>query len=161
MATIRADHEPGERYVGLRIISLIFTWIGVILLIVGTLLLAFGLYYLTSQMVRPANGGAPVAAPLVGDSFMNSLTGLIIRPTSGGAPVAAPPVGGSFKNFLSLFVILWAMGPLGAGLQFLAMGYLIRLAIDVEENTRTSARCLEKLAAAVPRAESPGPFFVS
>ncbi|AGA25381.1 hypothetical protein Sinac_0978 [Singulisphaera acidiphila DSM 18658] len=65
-------------------------------------------------------------------------------------------------NVVSPIMILWALGHLGAGLQFLAMGSLIRLAIQVEENTRTSAHCMEKLCSrSEPRAESPGPFFVS
>lgn len=137
MTQIRSDHEPGERYLILRVISVLFIGIGAILLFVGTLLLAFGLY--------------------------SSLTGRTVELSSGRAPLGSPPVGlASYLNLLRPFAILWALVHFSGGLQSLAMGYLIRLAIQVEENTRTSARCLERLSSrAEPRAESPGPLFVS
>ena len=42
---------------------------------------------------------------------------------------------------------LWSLGLLIGGLQFLATGTLIRLVINLEENTRVSAQCLEQLRA--------------
>ncbi|WP_406697321.1 hypothetical protein V5E97_00615 [Singulisphaera sp. Ch08] len=134
MAQIRSDHEPGERYIVLRIIGGICTAIGALFLVAGTFFLVYGIY-----------------------AFLTGPTG---TPGRGGAPFAPPPA--SVLNVLSPIVILWALGAIGAGLEFMAMGYLIRLAIQVEENTRTSAHCLEKLCARVePRTESPGSLFVS
>ncbi|AGA25382.1 hypothetical protein [Singulisphaera acidiphila] len=53
MTQLRPDHEPGERYVVLRVISAIFIGVGAILLVAGTLLLTFGLYsYLASRGPR-------------------------------------------------------------------------------------------------------------
>ncbi|MFO0890623.1 MAG: hypothetical protein U0790_15950 [Isosphaeraceae bacterium] len=51
--------------------------------------------------------------------------------------------------FGGLFPFLWSLVLLGSGLRFVAIGALIRLAIHVEENTRVSAQCLEKLASRI------------
>ncbi len=57
---------------------------------------------------------------------------------------------------------LWSVGFLAAGLQFMAMGSLFRLAIHVEENTRATAQCLEKLLSRLePKAENIGSIFRS
>jgi hypothetical protein len=137
MAQLRSDYEPGERYPVLRIIGPICTGTEVFLLVVGSGVLAFGLY-----------------------SF---LAGPTLTPLRGGAPFPPRPVGlAPLMKGLSTMVSLWALGLLGAGLQALAMGSLFRMAIQVEENTRTSARCLEKLCSRLePRVENTGPFFVS
>src|SRR5258706_14397083 len=103
MAQLRSDHAPGERYPVLRIISLICTGTGVFLLVVGSGVLAVGLYSL--------------------------LAGPTVTPTRGGAPVAPQPVEVvPLMKGLSTMVSLWALGLLGAGLQALAMGSLFRLA---------------------------------
>ena len=98
-----------------------FTWTGIVLLAVGMILLAFGLFSLLGVMM---------SVPRVGI----------------GGVVAA----------------LWSLGFLASGLQFLAMGALFRLAIHVEENTRATAQCLEKLVSRLePRAENIGSIFRS
>lgn len=135
MAQIQANHEPGERFVVLRILSTICIGVATILLIAAVLVLMLGLYsyMLANQGGSPANGAAPSTARQ-----------LNIVP---------------FVNVFSPIVFLWTTG---AGLQMLAVGYLIRLALQVEENTRTSARCLEKLTShAEPSATPSGPRFIS
>jgi hypothetical protein len=121
MGQITSHRRPAERYWALRFVGVIFTVLGAILLAVGSVLLAFGLYALLySSTGEPPDGGAPFA----------------------GRTVSSTPFGGSFGSALSL---LWSFALLVSGLQSLAMGSLFRLLINVEENTRISAQCLEKL----------------
>jgi hypothetical protein len=131
MGYITSHRESAERYAPLRFVGVIFTGLGAILLAVGSLLLAYGLYtLLSSSTVEPPGGGGPGPFP--------------------GRPVTIGPFAGGTGTFL---LILWSSALLIAGLQSLAMGSLFRLVINVEENTRISAQCLEKL-----RSRSEGPI---
>jgi hypothetical protein len=138
MGKIASYRESDERYPTLRIVGAIFSWAGAGLLMVGTVLLALGLYGLVASATgEPPRGGGPIAAP-----------------SPGFGPIARG-VGGA----LSLF---WSIGSIASGLQFLMVGSLVRVAIDVEENTRASAQCLERLRARLePREEGAGPWFTS
>ncbi len=121
MGQITSHRESGERYAALRFVGVIFTGLGAILLAVGSLLLAFSLYaLLSSSMGQPPGGEGPFVGRPLG-----------ILPSAGGLGTALPT--------------LWSFALLVSGLQFLAMGSLLRLVINVEENTRISAQCLEKL----------------
>ena len=87
----------------------------------GSLLLAFGLHaLLLSWMGEPPTWDVALA----------------------GRPVSVAPLSGNLGAALSA---LWSFALLISGLQFLAMGSLFRLVINVEENTRISAQCLEQL----------------
>ncbi len=59
--------------------------------------------------------------------------------------------------------LFWSAGLLVAGVQAIAVGSLIRLLIDLEENTRASALTLKHLSPSRPASEGPGdrPRFVS
>jgi len=121
MAHFSSHRGSARRYIGLRLISLIFSVLGTLLLTLGSLLLAFCLYTLLSSWeVQLPRAEVPFA----------------IRPLGGAA------VPGSFGIALSA---VWSSGLLIGGLQFLAMGTACRLLIRVEENTRISAQCLEQL----------------
>jgi hypothetical protein len=121
MARITSHPASAKQYIGLRLISLIFTVLGTLLLALGSLLLAFCLYTpLSSWVSQPPRAEVPFAS----------------RPLGG---VAVP---GSLGVALSA---VWSFGLLIGGLQFLAMGTVCRLLINVEENTRISAQCLEQL----------------
>jgi hypothetical protein len=138
MGQIVSHRESAERYTALRFAGVIFTGLGAILLLVGSLLLAFGLYaLLSSSMGQPPGGEGPFA----------------------GRPVSIAPFPGSLSSALPT---LWSVALLISGLQFLAMGSLIRLVINVEENTRISAQCLEKLRSReVPIEQNVEPIFRS
>ncbi|MGC8642576.1 MAG: hypothetical protein ACP5XB_22190 [Isosphaeraceae bacterium] len=57
---------------------------------------------------------------------------------------------------------VWSLALVIGGLQFLAIGTLIRLIIDLEENTRVSAQCLEQLRSREdPTERNVGSFFRS
>jgi hypothetical protein len=135
---ITSYRQSDERYLTLRIVGLVCTVIGAVLLVVGTVLLVVAVHVLvagmTSEPPRVVNPFAVHAASVV--PFAYSL---------GGALTA-----------------LWSLGFLFSGLQFLAIGTLIRLAIHVEENTRMSAQCLEKIRVRLePRDENVTPLFPS
>ena len=119
---IASHGESAKRYAVLRFIGAIFTGLGTLLVTAGSLLLAFGLYALMEGWLgRPPGSEVPFAArPINVLSFPGSL---------GGALSA-----------------LWSFGCLISGLQFLALGAVCRLLIDVEENTRKSAQCLERIS---------------
>jgi hypothetical protein len=138
MARITSHHESGERYFTLRIVAVVSTGVGVVLLAVGMMLLAFGLWGLLADTgSEPPRAGVPSAA----------------------RPVNIVPLAGGRGGVLAL---LWSLGFLVSGLQFLAMAGLCRLAIHVEENTRASAQCLEKIRLRLePRGEDVGPLFIS
>jgi hypothetical protein len=121
MRQITSHRESAERYPALRFVGVIVTVLGALLLAAGSLLLAFALYALLSSSTgQPPGEAAPFA----------------------GRPVSVAPFPGSLGTALST---LWSFALLISGLQFLAMGSLLRLVINVEENTRISAQCLEKL----------------
>jgi hypothetical protein len=121
MARITSHPASAKRYIGLRLISLIFTVLGTLLLALGSLLLAACLYTLLS-------------------SWASQLPRAEV-------PFASRPIGGVAVpgNLGVALGAVWSLGLLMGGLQFLAMGTVCRLLIDVEENTRISAQCLEQL----------------
>jgi hypothetical protein len=100
---------------------MISTGIGVVLLVVGIVLLGFGLHgILTAATSEPSRGPDPfIVRPAYDVPIVNGLGGVVYT--------------------------LWSLGCLLSGVQFLAMGTLYRLAIHVEENTRISAQCLESI----------------
>jgi hypothetical protein len=106
--------------------------------VVGTALLVVAVHVLvagmTSEPPRVVNPFTEHAAPVVPLAY-----------SLGGALTA-----------------LWSLGFLFSGLQFLAIGTLFRLAIHVEENTRMSAQCLEKIRVCLEaREENARPLFPS
>jgi hypothetical protein len=128
MGQITSHRKSATRYTALRFVGVIFTGLGAILLAAGGLFLVFGLHaLLSSSMDQPPSG----EGPFLGHQVKNA-------PFPGGLGGALP--------------ILWASALLVSGLQFVAMGSLIRLVINVEENTRIAAQCLEKLRS---RGDSP------
>ena len=121
MAHITSHRVSAERYSGLRLLGAIFTVLGALLLTVGSLLLAFGLYdLLPVWMGQPPRAEVPFARRSIGG---------VAFPASLGGAVSA----------------LWGLGLLISGLQYLAMGTVIRLVININANTRFSAQCLEQL----------------
>lgn len=138
MPRITSYLRTDERYLALRIVSVICTGIGAVLLLAGTVLLAFGLYALLAGMTsEPPPAGVPF----------------------GARPVNVSTLGHGLGGALSA---LWSLGFLVSGLQFLAIGTLFRLAIHVEENTRAAAQSLEKIRARLePKGEDAGPLFLS
>jgi hypothetical protein len=90
-------------------------------LTVGSLLLAFGLYdLLPVWMGQPPRAEVPFARRSIG--------GVAFPASLGGAVLA-----------------LWGFGLLIASLHYLAMGFVIRLVINMDANTWFSAQCLEQL----------------
>ena len=74
-----------------------------------------------------------------------------------GREMSVPRVG-----IIGAMSALWSLGFLASGGQFLAMGALFRLSIHVEENTRATAQCLEKLLSRLePQAENVRSIFRS
>jgi hypothetical protein len=121
MARITSHRAYAKRYIGLRLISVIFTVLGTLLLTLGCLLLAFCLYTpLASRVSQLPRAEVPFASRPIG--------GVAVP---GSLGVALPAV--------------WSFGLLIGGLQFLAMGTVCRVLINIEENTRISALCLEQL----------------
>jgi hypothetical protein len=138
MGRISSYHQSDERYLTLRIVGSVCTVIGVVLLVAGTVLLVLALHVLvagmTSEAPRVVNPFAEHAAPVVPIAFGR---------------------GGALTALLSL-------GFFFSSLQFLATGTLFRLAIHLEENTRMSAQCLEKICSRLePRVANVGPLFPS
>jgi hypothetical protein len=121
MGQITSHRESAERYTALRFLGVIFTGLGALFLVVGSLILAFGLRALLSSWMGQTPGGE---VPFT------------------GRPVSIAPFPGILGSALPA---LWSFAFVISGLQFLAMGSLLRLVINVEENTRISAQCLEKL----------------
>jgi hypothetical protein len=109
------------RYHSLRIISTIFTVVGALLILIGILLLGFGVSRLLSDATpTPLPGTEPFA----------------VRQVSVG------PF--SINSWTALF-LLWSFAFLFSGLQTVALGTLSRLAIQLEENSRASAQFLDKI----------------
>lgn len=120
MQRITSIYGADKRYSSLRVISNIFTLVGIVLMLIGTLLLVFGVSTLLSHATpTPPQGAEPFAA----------------------RQVSALPFG-AVGTALSL---LWAFACLLSGLQSVAFGTLLRLAIQLEENTRASAQFLDKI----------------
>ena len=121
MRQIDSHLDHAKRYFALRFVGVVFTGLGVLLLAAGCVLLGLFVHALL----------APSAAqlPRADVSIQHGPVTTVSVPGVLGAAVSA----------------LWSFGCLISGLQFLAMGALIRLMIHVEENTRISAQRLEKL----------------
>jgi hypothetical protein len=121
MKRITSFHEPGERGKVLRIVAILFTLIGALLLAMGALLLMFGLStILTGMPGGPPTGATPAAARHAGVvSLVAGLSGIVS--------------------------VLWSIGSLLSGLQFVTLGALLRLLINLEENTRVTAQSLDKI----------------
>jgi hypothetical protein len=133
-----SHRASAERYSGLRLLSAIFTVLGALLLPVGSLLLASGLYdLLPVWMGQPPGAEAPFARRSIGG---------VSFPASLGGAVSA----------------LWGLGLLMSSLQYLAMGTVIRLVININANTRFSAQCLEQLRSREePMGQNAGALFRS
>lgn len=138
MGVITSHRECAERYGTLRFIAVIFTGLGALFLAAGSLLLAYCLYgLLSNSMVQPGEGTVPFGHRTV---------------SVGAAP----------GNLAGVMSLLWSFALLTAGLQSLGMGALFRLFINLEENTRISAQCLEQLRSREdPRERNAGAFFRS
>jgi hypothetical protein len=121
MGQITSHRESAERYSALRLTGVIFTGLAALLLVAGGCLLAYCLYTLL-----PIWMGQPSRSEVV----------------FAGRPVGIVPFDGSLGI---AFAALWSFALLISGLQFLAMAGLIRLAVNLEENTRIAAQCLEQL----------------
>jgi hypothetical protein len=131
---ITSHREAGERYFSLRLVGVLFTFLGALLLAGSCLLLAFGIYTLQSGSTGPPPlETAPLAAHSV--RFLRTLG----------------RIGGEWW-------VLWSLALFMSSLQSVAIGALIRLVIHLEENTRVSAQCLEKLRM---RTEPADPMFRS
>lgn len=109
------------RYHSLRIISNIFTLLGVVLILIGIVLLGVGVSRLS-----------PDATP---------------TPLPGAEPftvrhVSVLPFG--IDPWTALF-LLWSAAFVFSGMQTVALGTLSRLAIQLEENTRATAQFLDKI----------------
>jgi len=136
MGRLDSHREVNERYTALRLVGGIFTVLGSLLLMGSCVLLAFGLYTLRSGWTEPT--------------------------TTETVPFAAHSVSvfSSYGRFGGALWILWSLALLMSGLQSVAVGVLIRLAIHVEENTRVSAQCLEQLRSRTePAEQNAGPVF--
>jgi hypothetical protein len=107
-------------------------------LTVGSLLLAFGLYdLLPVWMGQPPRAEVPFARRSIGG---------VAFPASLGGAVSA----------------LWRFGLLISSLHYLAMGFVIRLVINMDANTWFSAQCLEQLRSREePMGQNAGAFFRS
>jgi hypothetical protein len=130
--------EFGEHHKSLRIIRALFSLLGAVLLALGTLLLVFGLYaLLAGKTGEPSPSAGPFAV----------------------RPVGVLPLGAGLGGIISL---LWSFALLLSGLQFVALGALFRLFIHLEENTRASARSLDKIRIRLEtRGEDVEPFLRS
>lgn len=132
MERITSHREAGERYTSLRLVGVLFTVLGGLGLLGSCLLLAYGAYGLKSGGTSPLET-APLAAQSV--NILSTLS----------------KVGGGWW-------ILWSLALFMSSLQSVAIGALIRLAIDLEANTRVTAQCLEHLRL---RTEPADPMFRS
>jgi hypothetical protein len=121
MARITTFMDREQRYRSLRIISALFSLIGIVLMVSGTLLLVFGLYTLLT--------GTASTAPQRENPFTARQLNLV-QPVLG---------------FGVIFSLIWSFALLLSGLQFVATGVLFKLAIHLEENTRISAQALDKI----------------
>ena len=121
MAHLTPHRASAERYIGLGLISGIFTVLGALLVALSSVLLAFCLYV--------------------------ALSGSVSLLPKAEVPFPSRPIGvvAVAARFGVAFWAVWSFGLLIGGLQFAAMGAVCRLLIDVEENTRISAECLERL----------------
>jgi hypothetical protein len=142
MDRITSFHQSGERYTSLRIVRAVFTLIGAVLLAIGGLLLVFGLYtILAGTTGEPPPGAGPFADRQVrAVSLVAVLGGILSR----------YPMLTCFDSF----------GFLLSGLQFVALGALIRLLIHLEQTARASAQSLDKIRMRLEsRGEGVEPLF--
>jgi hypothetical protein len=138
METVASFREPERRHGLLRVIAWICSFIGGVLLVLGTLLLAFAIYAALVTTSPP-----PPAAP-----------GGFGRPPANVAPLTVG-LGATLSAF-------WALGILVGGLQFLAAGALFRLMIQLEENTRATARLLDRVRTRLePVEDGAGSMFIA
>jgi hypothetical protein len=138
MDMITSFRESGKRYKPLRVIGILFTLIGAVLLAIGGLLLVFSLYAL---LAASTGGPPPGAGPIV------------------ARQVGIVSLGAGLGGILSLF---WSLGFLLSGLQFVALGALFRLLIHLEENMRASAQSLDKIRMRLEsRSDDVEPWFRS
>ncbi|MGP0068583.1 MAG: hypothetical protein ACLQGP_33910 [Isosphaeraceae bacterium] len=136
MKRITSFQQSGERYTSLRVIAFLFTLIGSVLLGLGGLLLAFGLYSLAYGMTgtHPPEAGLP-----------------------SGPRVNVVPL---IPWLSATILLLYSFACLLSGLQSIAMATFFRLMINVEENTRASAQFLDKLRSRLePSPEGVEPLF--
>lgn len=121
MERITSIYGSAPRYFSLRIISNIFTLVGIVLMLIGTVLLVFGVSALLSNATpTPAPGAEPFAA----------------------RQVSVWPFGPGPGTTL---LLLWSFVSLFSGLESVALGTLYRLAIQLEENTRATAQFLDRI----------------
>jgi hypothetical protein len=138
METVTSFRGSKRRHGLLRVIASICTLIGGAMLVSGMLLLAFALY--------AALATTPPTPPVAPGGF-------------GGPPAKAAPLIGGLGATISAF---WALGILVGGLQFLAAGALVRLMIQLEENTRASAQILDRVRMRLePVEDGAGSMFVA
>ena len=138
MVNIQSFHISDKRYPMLRIVGVIFTSLGTVLMVTGGFLLAFVLYLILADTASP---------PSRADNETVARLASVVSHSNGlGGTIAA----------------MWSLGLLISGMQFLVTGLFVRLAIHLEENTRASAQFLEKLCSRTePRVENSGPTFRS
>lgn len=121
MESLTSIYGADHRYHSLRIISAIFTLIGAALLLIGILLLAYSISaLLTYETSTPPPGPEPFGA------HQRSVASFV-------------------ANLGPMFTLYAAFVFLVSGFQSVAFGALIRLAIQLEENTRASAQFLDKI----------------
>jgi hypothetical protein len=138
MENITSIYGCDRRYHSLRIISTFFTLIGAVLVLIGILLLGFGVSTLFSH--------ATLTPPSVAEPFA-ARQGSVV-------PFGANP-GAAISLFCSFAFLL-------SGLQSVAIGALSRLAIQLEENTRASAQFLDKIRRRLESGREAGePSFLS
>lgn len=131
-------HESDKRHSTLRLVASICTFIGGLMLVLGPLLLAS-----TLHLILTANSTSPSPVPRGFGPPQTAQVSLVAR-------------------LGATFTMLWSCGILLGGLQFLAAGGLIRLMIQLEENTRRTARLLERVRMRLgPAEESDGSMFVA
>ncbi|MDR3620887.1 MAG: hypothetical protein P4L85_16160 [Paludisphaera borealis] len=138
MKTIASFHGSEQRYGSLRVIASICTFLGGLLLVLGPLLLAITLYVAVSAASPPPPIGPRGFGP----------------PQASSAPFITG-VGATLS-------LLWSFGSLLGGLQLLAAGALIRLMIQLEENTRATAQLLDRVRSRLdPHEEGTGSIFIA
>ncbi len=120
MKAIHSYRGTGPRYPVLRLVGLLSSLLGTVLIVIGGGLLAYAIHAVTTVGIPPH------------------------PPDSGPFPQARPQVLG----FLPLdvgFLFFWSLAMLLSGLHWIALGAFLRLMIHLEENTRVSAQVLDRI----------------
>jgi len=107
VAILTSSIETEQRYGALRFISALFSLIGIVLTVIGTLLLVFGLYALLTEATRTQRQG--------GNLFTAQEIGQVQ----------------SFLRVGGTIALIWSVAFLLGGLQYLACGVLCKLAIHL------------------------------